>query len=100
MVWSGRADEGRMEQLRGIAVSPGIAVGRVFVLDDELLRIPRREVTAGAVPVELSRLERALDASVVELNVLRDRTGAGDERRRSSRSTSGCCDLADRRCGS
>lgn len=67
--------------LRGIAVSPGIAIGEVFVLDDQRRRIPRRVVPAAQVPDEHRRLDAALTASISELMVIRERTGKelGDE---------------------
>lgn len=70
-----------MESLKGIAVSPGIVIGRVFVLDDEHRRIPRRTVRLEQIPHEHDRLWKALGASIAELNALRERTRAqlGDE---------------------
>ena len=65
-----------METLKGIAVSPGIVIGRVFVLDDEHRRIPRRTVRPEQVPIEHDRLWKSLDASIAELNALRERTRA------------------------
>jgi phosphotransferase system enzyme I (PtsI) len=65
-----------MQTLRGIAVSPGIVVGRIFTLDDERQRIARRVVAAAAVPAELKRLDDALAASTRELAEVR----AGAER--------------------
>jgi phosphotransferase system enzyme I (PtsI) len=49
-----------LEQHYGIGVSPGIVVGRVFVLDDGRRRIPRRTVPADRVPEQLE-LERVRD---------------------------------------
>ncbi|HYE03183.1 MAG TPA: phosphoenolpyruvate--protein phosphotransferase [Phycisphaerales bacterium] len=63
-----------METIKGIAVSPGVAIGRIFVLDEERQRIPRRTVTADRVPGEHERLNQALDRSVLELSSLRQRT--------------------------
>ncbi len=63
-----------METLKGIAVSPGIVIGRVFVLDDERRRIPRRTVRQEQVHHEHNRLWKALGESIAELNALRDRT--------------------------
>lgn len=70
-----------MESLKGIAVSPGVVIGRVFVLDDVRQRIARRTVAPQAVRAESQRLERAMDASMHELAVLRDQTRQefGDE---------------------
>ncbi|MCH8805920.1 MAG: phosphoenolpyruvate--protein phosphotransferase [Planctomycetes bacterium] len=61
-----------MQIVRGIPVSPGIVIGRIFVLDDERLRIAPRHIRPDEIPDELERLERALKASVEELHELRD----------------------------
>lgn len=63
-----------METLKGIAVSPGIVIGRVFVLDDEHRRIPKRTVRADQLAYEHDRVWKALGASIAELNALRDKT--------------------------
>lgn len=65
-----------MESLKGIAVSPGIVIGRVFVHDDERRRIPRRVIKPDQAPVEHDRLWKALGGSIGELNRLRDKTRA------------------------
>jgi phosphotransferase system enzyme I (PtsI) len=57
-----------MEILRGIAVSPGVAIGEAVILDAEDYRIPYRSVAAEDVPRELQRLEEALNASLGELD--------------------------------
>jgi phosphotransferase system enzyme I (PtsI) len=56
-----------MEIKRGIAVSPGVAIGPAIVLDTESFRIPRRFVESDGVVNELDRLHAALDASATEL---------------------------------
>jgi phosphotransferase system enzyme I (PtsI) len=65
-------DRSRMELIKGIPVSPGIVIGRVFVLDDEHHRIPKRSVAVAAVPKELARLDAALTTSVAELQRVRE----------------------------
>lgn len=60
-----------MQIHRGIAVSPGIVFGRIFTLDNERQRIPRRQVAPEAVPAELARLDGALAASTRELAEVR-----------------------------
>jgi phosphotransferase system enzyme I (PtsI) len=60
-----------MEMLKGIAVSPGIMIGRVFVLDDERHRIPRRLIAPDAARAEQKRLDDALEASRAELAKVR-----------------------------
>ncbi len=70
-----------MELLKGIPVSPGVVIGRVYVLDDERRRIAKRTVPAAGVPVEHDRLWKALGESIAELNALRARAQRemGDE---------------------
>jgi phosphotransferase system enzyme I (PtsI) len=60
-----------MQIIKGIAVSPGIEIGRVFVLDEQHQRIPRRPIRPEAVPAELKRIEDALAASRAELERVR-----------------------------
>ena len=55
-----------MHTLRGIAVSPGIAIGPVRVLDPRGLRPIPRAVSIEAVPAEFYRLDRALELARVE----------------------------------
>ena len=56
-----------MDLLKGIPVSSGIVIGRVFVLDNDLTRVPRRRVTEDQVPEQQTRLADALAVSVAEL---------------------------------
>lgn len=59
---------------KGIPVSPGIAIGEVFILDDQRRRIPKRTIPAQQLPSEHQRLTDALEKSISELSALRDRT--------------------------
>ena len=52
-----------MQVLRGIAISPGIALGPVVVLDRRGLALPSRAITAEAVAGELERLDRGLESA-------------------------------------
>jgi phosphotransferase system enzyme I (PtsI) len=52
-----------MQVLKGQAVSPGIAIGPVVVLDPRGLRLPPRLIAPEAISSELERLARALDAA-------------------------------------
>jgi phosphoenolpyruvate-protein phosphotransferase (PTS system enzyme I) len=61
-----------MQVIRGIPVSPGVVIGRIFVLDDERLRIAPRHIQPTETDSELERLETALVASVDELHDIRD----------------------------
>ena len=49
---------------RGIAVSPGVAIGPALVLGSDSFRIPRRFVSIDAVDTELARL-RTLQFSLL-----------------------------------
>ena len=49
-----------MEIKRGIAVSPGVAIGPALVLDTEWFRIPQRFVAADQIEDEVRRLRQAL----------------------------------------
>ena len=56
-----------MQILRGISVSPGVAIGEVVILEAEEYRIPYRVVEADAVVGEHERLEKAFETAVNEL---------------------------------
>lgn len=49
--------------LRGIAVSPGVALGPPLVVDPHGCRVPSRSIPRASVPEELDRLERALQTA-------------------------------------
>lgn len=55
-----------MHTLRGIAVSPGIAIGPALVLDPLNPKLPHRAIAPGRVASELDRLDRALDSARCE----------------------------------
>lgn len=56
-----------MEILRGISVSPGVAIGEAVILDAEDYRIPYRTVPAESVPSELDRLSDTFEKSIEEI---------------------------------
>jgi phosphotransferase system enzyme I (PtsI) len=55
-----------MEVKRGIAVSPGVAIGPALVLDTEGIRITHRTIAADQIPDEILRLRKSLDEEVLE----------------------------------
>ncbi|MCA9198969.1 MAG: phosphoenolpyruvate--protein phosphotransferase [Planctomycetales bacterium] len=57
-----------MQTFRGIAVSPGVAIGEAFVLDQEGFRIPNRFVDRDAVEDELDRFRHSVEAVSAALN--------------------------------
>ncbi len=62
-----------MEVIKGIPVSPGVVIGRAFVLDDAVRFIPHRAVARKDVPHQLERLSAALEQSIKDLEADRDR---------------------------
>ncbi len=60
-----------MREYHGIPVSPGVCIGRVFILDDIRRRISRRTITDAGVDEERMRVRDAIDASLDELEALR-----------------------------
>ena len=65
-----------MELIKGIPVSPGIAIGRALVLEQSLRRVPHRILPEEDVPAELLRLEDALAGACEDLEAHRDRAEA------------------------
>ncbi|MBN1588331.1 MAG: phosphoenolpyruvate--protein phosphotransferase [Pirellulales bacterium] len=61
-----------MQELQGIAVSPGVAIGEAMVVDNEGFRIPRRFLARDAVESELERLDKAIAAATKEIEHNRD----------------------------
>ena len=54
------APEPRSLTLKGIPASPGVAIGRAFLLDSEEVAIAKQAVAPAAVPQEIARFEEAL----------------------------------------
>jgi phosphotransferase system enzyme I (PtsI) len=63
----------RMQIIKGIAVSPGIAIGTVALLGDDHRRIARRAIADTAVKAELERFDHAVKASIEELASVHER---------------------------
>ncbi len=60
-----------MQTLRGIPVSAGYVIGRIFVIEDESTpRVSRKPIDPANVPAELERFEFARMASIGELDEL------------------------------
>lgn len=63
-----------MEVIRGIPVSSGIVIGRVFRLGKAEQRVPHTTITSDQVDAELERVHEAFERAIVDLEALRDRT--------------------------
>ncbi len=55
-----------MEIKRGIAVSPGVAIGSALVLDSEWFRIPQRAIAPSQIDSECQRLRQAVTQAAAE----------------------------------
>ena len=53
--------------LKGIGVSPGIVIGKVFLLDSEDVVIPKRQISESQVSKEIAKLEDALTQARSEI---------------------------------
>jgi phosphotransferase system enzyme I (PtsI) len=59
--------------LLGLAASPGIAIGRCFVVDRRRVHTPRRRIAPQEVDAELARIEQALRVSDLQLAEVREK---------------------------
>jgi phosphotransferase system enzyme I (PtsI) len=71
----------RRQVLSGIAASPGVAVGRVCLVDRSHVYVPRRYIARDHLQEEEERLHRAIEASRMELEDIRARIGSLAENR-------------------
>jgi phosphoenolpyruvate-protein phosphotransferase (PTS system enzyme I) len=58
---------------RGVGASPGIAIGRAYVVDRRRLKLPKRHLEPGEVDMEIARLKKALAESDTQLAKIKDR---------------------------
>jgi phosphotransferase system enzyme I (PtsI) len=59
-----------MEIKKGIAVSPGVSIGKCLIIDSEDYRIPRRPIEASQRMAEIQRVRNAFREAVRELTAL------------------------------
>ncbi|HEB10435.1 MAG TPA: phosphoenolpyruvate--protein phosphotransferase [Spirochaetales bacterium] len=65
-----------MEQLKGIMVSPGIAIGRAYVYAEQKYSIPRYDISADQVIYEAERFLDAVQKAGAEIEALIKETSA------------------------
>jgi phosphotransferase system enzyme I (PtsI) len=63
----------RTESRHGIGASPGVAVGRAFVIDRRRTKTPKRHIAPEDVEAELVRLDEALALADIQLERLKKR---------------------------
>jgi phosphotransferase system enzyme I (PtsI) len=54
--------------IKGVPASPGIAIGKAYVLEDEEIIISRQEIPPGRIRVEVKRFKNALDKTHRDLD--------------------------------
>lgn len=64
-----------MESYPGVPVSPGIAIGEVFLLETRRRNLPERPLAVAEVDTEISRFGEAVSAAQEELEDLKRRAG-------------------------
>ena len=67
------------EVRHGIAASPGIAVGRAFVIDRRRIKVPKRHIPAEEISAELVRLDEAVSRADLQLERLKRKLRETDE---------------------
>ena len=60
-----------MQTVKGIPVSPGIVIGRIFVLGEAETHVPHREIADHEIDSELERFAVALQQATADLVALR-----------------------------
>ncbi|MCK5689696.1 phosphoenolpyruvate--protein phosphotransferase [Myxococcota bacterium] len=63
----------RSRTIRGIGASPGVAIGRVFLLDRRRVHIPRFHIQPDQIEYEQKRLREAIEKSIAQLDEIRSR---------------------------
>ena len=62
-----------MKVIKGIAASPGVVVGKAYLLDSEEMSIPRKSIKESAIPKEITRFQDALTGTRAEIQKIRDK---------------------------
>lgn len=60
--------------MRGIAASPGIAIGKIFIINEEKLEISQDKIAEERVIAELDILQRAIERTKQEIKSLKEQT--------------------------
>ena len=63
--------------VRGVAASPGVSRGKIFVLTDEPPRVDQRGIEESEIEAEIQRLEQALVETRIEVQNLQRRLAEG-----------------------
>jgi phosphotransferase system enzyme I (PtsI) len=69
-----------MQELKGIAASPGVAIAQALVLDSQEFPISHRKLHPDEIPEEKERFEKAALAAIAEIEALREGAVEGPAR--------------------
>jgi len=61
-----------MEQLEGIAASPGVAIAEALILDSREFPISHRKVDPGEIPDQKARLEQSIKDAIAEIQAVQE----------------------------
>ena len=70
-----------MEIKKGIAVSPGISIGKCLVIDAEDYRIPRRSIKVSQRMIEVQRVRNAFRSAIQDLTDLESQQDKVEQRK-------------------
>ncbi len=60
--------------IKGVAASPGIAIGRIKILDKRMISIEHQEISLDEIDQEIERFRKALNKAKKDLTALRNHT--------------------------
>jgi phosphotransferase system enzyme I (PtsI) len=63
--------------VRGVGISPGLALGPVYYLENEIGEVPRRKIAAGEAEAEVARLHDALHEAEAEFRRQKEAFASG-----------------------
>ncbi|MFH0880923.1 MAG: phosphoenolpyruvate-utilizing N-terminal domain-containing protein, partial [Lentisphaerota bacterium] len=69
------AEQNKEIELKGIGVSPGVAVGPVFLLTNDEDRLVERDISEDDIPREIARFEEALIATRYQIHEIQQKVG-------------------------
>jgi len=61
-------------QIKGVAASPGIAIGSVFLLGGDVVKVEQRTIPESELSQEISKFEDAVEKTKIELAAIRSET--------------------------
>ena len=68
----------RAKRYEGIAASPGIHVGLVYLIDRQRMRIPKKHIDDSCIEEEKNRLQKSVDLSISQLETIQNHLKKGN----------------------